>query len=184
MEDSVDRHIEYWSREVPGLDPDVEGAITRMQVLVRALQRRREAGLAARRLKGWEYDILWRLRSAGPPYQGTPSWLARALDAHPATLTSRLDRLEKSGHIARLRDPADRRRLLVRLTGEGHRAWEATIGDQAAGEHAFLAALTGGERRQLSDLLRKVVAAVETDGPPLMPSAEEARDSDGPAGTV
>ncbi|MFI0485692.1 MarR family winged helix-turn-helix transcriptional regulator [Actinomadura sp. 9N215] len=177
MEDSIDRHIEYWSREVPDLDPQVEGAITRMQALVQVLQRRRKAGLSARHLKSWEYDILWRLRSAGPPYQGTPSWLARALNAHPATLTSRLDRLEKSGHITRTHDPADRRRLLVRLTDQGHQAWEATIGEQASTEHALLAALTDDEREQLSGLLRKVVAALETDGPPLMPSAEEARDA-------
>ncbi|WP_121433467.1 MarR family winged helix-turn-helix transcriptional regulator [Actinomadura pelletieri] len=172
MEDSVDRHIEYWSREVPGLDPDVEGTITRMQGLVRVLGDRRAAGLSARGLKSWEYDILWRLRSAGPPYQGTPSWLAHALNVHPATLTSRLDRLEGSGHIARTHDRADRRRLLVRLTDQGHRAWEDTIDDQAANERALLAALSEEELRRLSGLLRKVVVALEDDGPPLMPSVE------------
>ena len=172
MEDSIDRHIAYWSRELADLDPDVEGAITRMQTLVALLRRRREAALKARRLKGWEYDVLWRLRSAGPPYQATPTWLAQALDAHPATLTSRLDRLEESGYLTRAHDPSDRRRLLVALTDKGHAAWEATIGDQAAAEHALLAPLTGDELAKLSALLRKVAAAAEAEGPPLMPPVE------------
>lgn len=172
MEDSIDRHIAYWSRELADLDPDLEGAITRMQTLVAFLRRRREAALKARRLKGWEYDVLWRLRSTGPPYQATPTWLAQALDTHPATLTSRLDRLEESGYLTRAHDPSDRRRLLVSLTDKGHAAWEGTIGDQAAAEHALLAPLTGDERAQLSALLRKVAAAVEAEGPPLMPPVE------------
>ncbi|WP_202819075.1 MarR family winged helix-turn-helix transcriptional regulator [Actinosynnema sp. ALI-1.44] len=174
MADSIDRHIAYWSKQVPDLDVHVEGAVTRMQGLVRLLWRRREAGLAARELKGWEYDILWRIRSAGPPFQVSPTWLAKALDTHPATLTSRLERLEGTGHLTRVHDPADRRRLLVELTDLGHRMWEATIEDQAANERALLAVLTEVEREQLSDLLRKVVTAAEEHEAPLMPPVENA----------
>lgn len=172
MKDSVDTHIEHWVREVPDLDADLEGAITRMQVLVRLLQRRKEQALAAQKLKGWEYDILWRLRSVGEPYQVTPTWLAHALDTHPATLTSRLDRLEDAGHLTREHDPQDRRRLFVRLTKQGHNAWAATIEEQAVTERALLGALSDGERQRLSSLLRKVVAAVELHEPPLMPPVE------------
>ncbi|TDD86725.1 MarR family transcriptional regulator [Actinomadura rubrisoli] len=143
-----------------------------MQTLVGFLRQRREAALKARHLKGWEYDILWRLRSTGPPYQATPTWLARALNTHPATLTSRLDRLERSGHLARTHDPSDRRRLLVALTEKGHAAWEGTIEDQAAAEHTLLAPLTADEREHLSGLLRKVVTTIEATGPPLMPPVE------------
>lgn len=171
--DSIDRHIAYWSTQVPSLDVHVEGAVTRMQGLVGLLRRRRAAGLAARDLKGWEYDILWRVRSVGPPFQVAPTWLAKALDTHPATLTNRLERLEAAGYLTRIHDPADRRRLLVGLTDLGHRAWEATIEDQAANEHALLAVLTDRERKQLSDLLRKVVTAAEAHEPPLMPPVEK-----------
>ena len=167
-QDSIDRHIAYWEREVPDLDPLVEGVVTRMQRLVRHLRRRREAGLAARGLKGWEYDILWRLRSVGPPYRTTPTVLAEALDTHPATLTSRLDRMERAGYLSRVHDPADRRRLLVALTDAGQRAWQSIIGDQARTEHELLAPLSDAERKQLADLLRIVVLDAEADGPPLM----------------
>lgn len=173
--DSIDRHIAHWGREVPDLDPKVEGVVTRMQMLVRHLQRRKEAGLARRRLKMWEYEILWRLRSAGEPYRMSPTRLAEVLDTHPATLTNRLDRLAKSGYVTREHASEDRRSLLVTLTEEGHRAWSSTIGEQIATERALLAPLSEAEREHLVVLLRKVTLAAESDGPPLMPTLEGTR---------
>jgi DNA-binding MarR family transcriptional regulator len=167
--DSIDRHIAYWKREVPDLNSQVEGIITRMQMLVRHLQRSREHGLATCGLKGWEYDILWRLRSVGPPYRATPTLLAEWLGAPPATLTSRLDRLEQAGYISRSHDPADRRRLLVALTDKGHDAWQSSIGQQATTEHELLMPLDDAEREQLTGLLRKLVRGAEGGLSPLMP---------------
>ncbi|MFV2171909.1 MarR family winged helix-turn-helix transcriptional regulator [Actinomadura sp. LOL_016] len=170
--DSIDRHIARWGREVPDLDPTIEGVVTRMQMLVRHLQRRKEAGLAEREVKMWEYEILWRLRSAGEPYRMAPTRLAEVLDVHPATLTNRLDRLTKSGYVTREHASEDRRSLLVALTEKGHDAWSSTIGDQIASERALLAPLCEAEREQLVVLLRKVTLAAESDGPPLMPALD------------
>lgn len=167
--DSIDRHIARWSREVPGLDPRVEGIVTRMQTLVRRLQERKEAGLSARGLKMWEYEILWRLRSAGPPYRMAPGRLAESLGVHPATLTNRLDRLAAAGHITRESSPADRRSLLVTLTEQGAEAWSATIGDQRHTEEALLDALDDAERDTLAALLRTLAEAAEAEGGELMP---------------
>jgi DNA-binding MarR family transcriptional regulator len=47
-----------------------------------------------------------------------PSALARGVSLHPATMTGVLDRLERGGWIARDRDPADRRGVLVRIIPE------------------------------------------------------------------
>ena len=44
----------------------------------------------------------------------SPSGLARQAGLHPATMTGILDRLERGGWIARERDPADRRGVVVR----------------------------------------------------------------------
>jgi DNA-binding MarR family transcriptional regulator len=44
----------------------------------------------------------------------SPSELAREAGLHPATITGVLDRLERSGWIARDRDPADRRAVIIR----------------------------------------------------------------------
>ncbi len=44
----------------------------------------------------------------------SPKDLAKQVGVHPATLTGILDRLERDGWVARDRDPADRRGVLVR----------------------------------------------------------------------
>ncbi|ADD45353.1 MarR family winged helix-turn-helix transcriptional regulator [Stackebrandtia nassauensis] len=173
MTDSIDRHIAHWRTELPTLDPLREGVVTRMQMLVRHLQRHREAALAAHPLTSWEYDILWRLRATGPPYHLTPSHLAELLDTHPATLTNRLDRMERNGLVERVHDPSDRRRLLVALTDTGSRAWRDTIGQQDDTERDLLSGLTNPELEQLNDLLRRLVRAAEHDGQPLMPTPSD-----------
>jgi DNA-binding MarR family transcriptional regulator len=44
----------------------------------------------------------------------SPGALAKRIGMHPATMTGILDRLERSGWIARERDPSDRRAVVVR----------------------------------------------------------------------
>jgi DNA-binding MarR family transcriptional regulator len=48
----------------------------------------------------------------------SPTQLARLSGLHPATLTGILDRLERGGWIARERDPADRRAVLIHSHAE------------------------------------------------------------------
>ncbi|GAB3437371.1 MarR family winged helix-turn-helix transcriptional regulator [Flindersiella endophytica] len=166
--DSIDRHIALWKREVPGLDPVVEGVVVRMQVLVRRMHHLRASTVAAHGLKSFEYDIIWNLRALGAPYRGTPTLIAERADIHPATLTSRLDRLEDAGYVARLHDPSDRRRLLIELTDKAHAALDESIGVNIDAEKALLSALNRSERSQLSTLLRKLVLAVEAEGSQLL----------------
>ncbi|WP_222720379.1 MarR family winged helix-turn-helix transcriptional regulator [Actinomadura sp. HBU206391] len=173
--DSIDRHIAHWAEELPDLDPQIEGIVTRMQKLVSHLRRNRENGLAAHGLKEWEYAILHYVRATGPPYQAAPSLLAEWLGTHPATLTSRLDRMEQAGYVTRVHDPADRRRLLVALTDSGHALWQAAIGEQDRAEQELLGVLGRQDRAVLDELLRRVANALEAEGPPLMPDWPGAR---------
>ncbi len=48
----------------------------------------------------------------------SPTALARMAGLHPATMTGILDRLERGRWIARERDPADRRGILLRVLAE------------------------------------------------------------------
>lgn len=166
--DSIDRHVRVWKREVPGIDPAVEGVVVRMQVLVRRMDRLRARAVADQGLKNFEFDILWHLRALGAPYRGTPTLIADRADIHPATLTSRLDRLEQAGYVIRVHDPDDRRRLLVELTDQANKALEASIEVNSDAEKELLSALTRSERTQLSGLLRKLVLAVESEGSHLL----------------
>ena len=69
-------------------------------------------------LRDVDLDCLDLVSSDGPI---SPSALARLSGLHPATLTGILDRLEKGGWIARERDHADRRAVLVRALPDRNR---------------------------------------------------------------
>jgi DNA-binding MarR family transcriptional regulator len=66
-------------------------------------------------LKDIDLDCLDFISQVGPI---TPSALARRSGLHPATVTGIIDRLEKSGWIAREQDPSDRRGTLLRALPE------------------------------------------------------------------
>ncbi|MGF1429812.1 MarR family winged helix-turn-helix transcriptional regulator [Kitasatospora sp. LaBMicrA B282] len=157
--DSVDRHVERWLPVLPDLDPDVEGAITRMQTLTRHLKRLRERSLVDFDLQKHEYDTLHAL--AGRKGAATPSELVQDLDLAPASVTGRLEALERRGYLRRTPSLADRRRVDVQLTDAGWQAWREAIGAVGTEEHRLLAALTPDERRQLSDLLRRAVLRID-----------------------
>jgi len=53
--------------------------------------------------------------------------LAAASMVEEQTMSRVLDRLEREGHVTRERDPADRRRLVVRSTTAGQQAYRAAI---------------------------------------------------------
>ncbi|MEE3852545.1 MarR family transcriptional regulator [Gordonia sp. LSe1-13] len=46
----------------------------------------------------------------------TPGWLGAELHLNSATVTALVDRLEQAGLVARERDPADRRRVVLTVT--------------------------------------------------------------------
>ena len=62
-------------------------------------------------MKDIDLDCLDIIARHGPL---SPSALSRRTGLHPATMTGILDRLERGGWIARERDPADRRAVLLR----------------------------------------------------------------------
>ncbi len=66
-------------------------------------------------LQDVDIDCLDMIDRLGPL---TPSALARLAGLHPATITGILDRLERGGWVARERDPADRRAVLVGVRRE------------------------------------------------------------------
>ena len=167
MRDPIDDHIELWSRELPDLDPRVEGIVTRVQWLDQYRRNRLGQALSGQGLKLWEFKTLHILRRSGPPYRATATELAVALDLSPAAMTKRLDNLEQDGYLRRGHDTADRRRVLVTLTDAGIRAWDKTISVQDRVESQLVEALRPDEQDQLVELLRRLVLAAEASAPPV-----------------
>lgn len=63
--------------------------------------------------------------------------------------------------MVRVLDAADRRRLLVELTPEGHRAWAATIDDLDQVERRLMASMSAADQDRLADLLRVLMLRVD-----------------------
>ena len=83
--------------------------------------------------------------------------LTEAAVSTKATLAEMLSRMERRGLVKREADPADKRRRFVFLTPDG----EALLGScTPVGnnvDEAFLGRLTAAERRQFTDLVRKMM---------------------------
>jgi DNA-binding MarR family transcriptional regulator len=159
--DSIDKMVESWEPELPGIDLEIEAAVQRIQWIFRGLRRRMDDTLADHGLSFEEWGLLGHLKLAGAPYASTPGKLAEKQGLSSGAMTNRLDRLEEAGLIRRRRDPTDRRSFQVELTRKGHKAWLETVHAQAAKEAAIGAVLKEHELAQLNRLLRKVVSGFE-----------------------
>ena len=100
-------------------------------------------------LTSGDWKVLSALRWAGKPYRRSAGELARIADLSSGAMTNRLDQLEKAGLVERLRDPDDRRGVLVELTPKGHASTSEAIGVQAEKE-ALLAERSRSARRSSS----------------------------------
>jgi DNA-binding MarR family transcriptional regulator len=84
--------------------------------------------------------------------------LGELLRIDRTTMVTVIDELEQRGLVQRTRDPADRRRYAITLTPDGDKLMAGDLGrlDQRVNA-AFLRPLSAAERRQLVELLRRLV---------------------------
>ena len=162
MADVVDEFIEQWRAERPDLRLDAMASLGRLGRVVGLGTRVIEATLQRHDLRLSDFDVLATLRRLGAPYVATPSRVTQSLMLSPATLTSRLDRLESIGLIERRADPADRRSLLVALTEAGFDRIDAAVTDHVQTEEQILGVLTAKQRRSLDDALSTLLQSLES----------------------
>jgi DNA-binding MarR family transcriptional regulator len=101
--------------------------------------------------------------------------LAQANSLSPGATTTALDRLERAGYARRLRDPADRRGILVELTPEARRRIDEIYGPIGQEGIARLARYSAAELVLLRDFLREghamqVAQAARIRGEPAPPT--------------
>ena len=157
--DAVDRLIAAWQGAYPDLDPSPLDLVGRVIVLAEHLRRSVETALAKHDLSLGQFDILATLRR----HDGgmTPGALLKNVMLSSGGMTNRLDRLEEAGLIARADDPSDRRGVLVSLTVKGRKLIDAATATRFAEAKQSLPPLNAKDCRQLSQLLRKWLAACE-----------------------
>jgi len=127
----------HWEPRHAGDEPHLLREIMRVQQAVLAVFSH-EVGAPSSRLV-----LLRTLASAGPDGIGVTS-LARRMGVDVAGVSRQVSELEADRLVERLRDGADARRIPVRLTPKGLRAFEA-VHERAHDLERSLAALVGPE---------------------------------------
>lgn len=159
--DSVAHFLSEWKRQRPDLDPRPAGIFARMYRLSNRIARRAERYLAPHGLNWEAFSMIVTLRRAGPPYELRPRDILREGLLSSGAVTNRVDRVEKMGLVERRPDPADRRSVIVRLTPAGLRLADEVIVQHFASLTEAFDVLDKEERAQLSNLLAKVLNALE-----------------------
>ncbi|PTL81482.1 MarR family transcriptional regulator [Vitiosangium sp. GDMCC 1.1324] len=85
--------------------------------------------------------------------------LAQRLGITEKTVTGVVDRLERSGHVHRERNPDDRRVIRCRLTASGARLRRKLDASVTQGMGQFLEHLDTTDRRALFRILEKLIAS-------------------------
>jgi DNA-binding MarR family transcriptional regulator len=159
--DRIGRVRAEWGREEPGLDTapmEVIGRILRVAHLADARIRKvlREEGLDRGGL-----DVLATLCRSGPPYRLTPTQLYQELVITSGAVTHRIDALVRAGLAERIADPADRRSMLVGLTGRGRELTGQAMAAHMRCEAAMTSFLPPAEREALAALLARLLYEME-----------------------
>jgi DNA-binding MarR family transcriptional regulator len=153
----VKQAIAQWQQEMPDLDLLPMEVVGYLKTTQQLSQERLQAFFKEYGLQAGEFDVLATLRRSGPPYRLGPTQLFETLMISSGGMTSRLDRLEKAGLIARSPNPEDRRGTLVSLTEKGMALMAEMIPRHVANEASMLTALSREEQQALSELLSKLL---------------------------
>ncbi|WP_329568656.1 MarR family winged helix-turn-helix transcriptional regulator [Kitasatospora sp. NBC_01266] len=150
-----------WQREQPDLPVGSIPVLTRIRQAAKLLTDDRRRTLTRVAMDDATLDLLSTLRRAGAPYRLTTRELAARSLITAGAVTQRVDRAERAGQVRRLPAEPGSRAVAVELTGAGHAAVEAAVGDLLRHEQGLVdAALDGPEQAELARLLAKLLAAL------------------------
>lgn len=153
VKDEVDALLARWRPE-PARDLTATGALTRMQLIVRASAARKEARAAQLGLPAWAAATLMAIRRLGTDSPATRSRLADQLGVTQAAMTKQIRALAALGLITEHQDRDDARQTLLRLSSSGLRASDE-LADLDSDAEVF-AALSAVQLTTLDRLLRQI----------------------------
>lgn len=162
--DHIDRLLERLA-SMPGVenvDPLAEAISDRISVVNRRFILRSKEKLDAHGITWRDWQVLTNLLLAGET-PISPSDLSSQLMVTTGAMTNVLDRLEQAGLIRRMRNPADRRSVIVEATEAGSELWHVAVNELGGQEAEVVGSLTAREQEQLNRLLRKLLAAFPDD---------------------
>ncbi|MBL6620749.1 MAG: MarR family transcriptional regulator [Ilumatobacteraceae bacterium] len=153
------------SAELPDyvLDPSPAAMFTRLQRVGLHLERLQGEAMAEIDMTFVDYTLLATLHREPAPHVLPVSRLAELVLRPMGSITQVVDRLERSGMVARRLDPSDRRRVLIELTELGFEAAER--GDKAyrVTRERVLGELSDDDIARIDDAVMTMLLALERD---------------------
>ncbi len=140
-----------------GADETVQRVVTALSRVHKRLDDFYRAQLSDLELQRGDWGVLQALALQAEGCS-TPSRLADVNGVSPSTMTHRLDLLAERGLVERAVDPANRTRSKVKLTRAGRELFRQAVLEADVVESQVLAPLTSRDRRQLADLLEKLLS--------------------------
>lgn len=161
VKDRIDFVLEDWEDERPELGTGALGIVLRIQFVEKILAERLSSSLEGLHIEWFEYDVLSSLRRQGEPFRMTASEIAEQTLLSPGALTNRIDKLIDRKLVTRAEDPEDRRRVLISLTRKGMQLVDKATEERIRCAEEAVAHLSLPQQKQLSSLLRKMLAAIQ-----------------------
>jgi DNA-binding MarR family transcriptional regulator len=162
--DSVDVIQREFARTLPDFDVRAASITGRIRRTNFHLDRNAEEVFNGFNTTGASFDVLAALYAGGPPYQLTPTELYRGHMMSSAGVTARLDVVERTGLAIRSRDPRDRRGVIVTLTKAGQKLVRDAAQALYRRQSFVLKIYTERERKQLLNLLKRLLSSRERTG--------------------
>ncbi|WAL69479.1 PDZ domain-containing protein [Amycolatopsis cynarae] len=163
--DAVDTVMEHWLSLRPDLDFTPFAVMIRLARLRGIVEAEVDANLRAHGVRTPDFAALVTLMRIGGEGGVGQHRLADELGLTPGTVSVRIDRLVQTGLAERGPDPTSKRRTLIVPTPAGRDLFERVLPSHLFTEDRLLAALSDGERAQLTDLLRKLLVEFEPRQP-------------------
>jgi DNA-binding MarR family transcriptional regulator len=159
----MDKIKAQWAAQRPDLDTEPMALIGRIIRLSAQLTDEMGRTFARHGLNGASFDMLATLLRSGPPHALSPNQLLETMMVTSGTMTNRIDQLEKDDLVARVRNPNDKRSVLVQLTAKGQRIIYAAVTDHVETQKILVGGMTEVERTALNGLLQTFLTALEVD---------------------
>ncbi|MGH8443628.1 MAG: metalloregulator ArsR/SmtB family transcription factor [Solimonas sp.] len=160
-EDPVASELAKWQAEAPHINHAVLGLLMYFAQIGQYVFASNEEVAAKAGLSFSDVTLLGALRRLGPPYESTPTRLARTFWISVPGMTKRLGRLEALGLLARQHDPGDGRGVLLSLTAKGLATLRDLVAHHQPPEYYALLELGEAERRQLARLLAQLLDVID-----------------------
>jgi DNA-binding MarR family transcriptional regulator len=160
-DDPVAAELAKWAAEAPHIDPAALALLMHFAQIGQYVFASNEEVAAKAGLSFSDVTLLGALRRLGPPYESTPTRLARTFWISVPGMTKRLGRLEALGMLARQNDPGDGRGVLLSLTPKGLATLRKLVSQHQPPEYYALLELGEHERRELARLLTKLLDIID-----------------------